>query len=360
MSERADLYRAVLDAPDDDAPRLVYADWLDEHGEPERAEFIRVQCAAARIPAQTARWRPLDDRAERLYREWRSRWAGPTLEHALSADFQRGCVDRVALTIDQFLASADELLDREPVRVWEFKAVAFFLRSPSFPRLANHPAFGRVRGLAIGQFAPDELVRAVAESPHLGRLRSLAVTYHLPGAEAIAALFDAAPHLGHLEAVDAPVSNFHKLWRRGAVARLRRLSLVHCRVSDHVVEQMSSSPAMRNLESLRLDLNDVSERGAAALANSEFVHELRELSLAETSLGDRGVIALARSPVVRDLKVLNLANCHVDNSGAQALADSPYLNELECLCLDGNRIGVEVERELEKRFGPGVCSFSWP
>jgi len=57
---------------------------------------------------------------------------------------------------------------------------------------------------------------------------------------------------------------------------------------------------------------------------------------------------------------LNLANCHVDNSGAQALADSPYLNELECLCLDGNRIGVEVERELEKRFGPGVCSFSWP
>lgn len=39
------LERAVLAAPDDDLPRLVYADWLDEHGEGERAEFIRIQCA---------------------------------------------------------------------------------------------------------------------------------------------------------------------------------------------------------------------------------------------------------------------------------------------------------------------------
>ncbi len=42
MIEEA-LLAAVLADPGDDAPRLVYADWLDEHGEPERAEFIRVQ-----------------------------------------------------------------------------------------------------------------------------------------------------------------------------------------------------------------------------------------------------------------------------------------------------------------------------
>src|SRR5262249_29199298 len=41
--------RAILDAPDDDAPRLVYADWLDEHGETERAEFIRVQITLASL-----------------------------------------------------------------------------------------------------------------------------------------------------------------------------------------------------------------------------------------------------------------------------------------------------------------------
>lgn len=35
---------AVIARPDDDLPRLVMADWLDERGESERAEFIRVQC----------------------------------------------------------------------------------------------------------------------------------------------------------------------------------------------------------------------------------------------------------------------------------------------------------------------------
>ena len=28
----------------DDAPRIAFADWLDEHKDPERAEFIRLQC----------------------------------------------------------------------------------------------------------------------------------------------------------------------------------------------------------------------------------------------------------------------------------------------------------------------------
>src|SRR5262245_28522095 len=44
------LLRAVIENPDDDAPRLVYADWLDEHGDAAWAEFIRLQIAAAREP----------------------------------------------------------------------------------------------------------------------------------------------------------------------------------------------------------------------------------------------------------------------------------------------------------------------
>lgn len=41
------LLRAVIDAPADDLPRLIYADWLDENGDPSRAEFIRVQVELA-------------------------------------------------------------------------------------------------------------------------------------------------------------------------------------------------------------------------------------------------------------------------------------------------------------------------
>ena len=40
---------AIIENSTDDAPRLIYADWLEEHGQSERAEFIRVQCALAAI-----------------------------------------------------------------------------------------------------------------------------------------------------------------------------------------------------------------------------------------------------------------------------------------------------------------------
>src|SRR5262245_29838251 len=37
------LFRAVLESPDDDPRRLVYADWLEDHGQEALAVFIRLQ-----------------------------------------------------------------------------------------------------------------------------------------------------------------------------------------------------------------------------------------------------------------------------------------------------------------------------
>ncbi len=48
MNEREALLRAVCENPDEDTPRLVFADWLQENGDEARAEFIRVQIALAR------------------------------------------------------------------------------------------------------------------------------------------------------------------------------------------------------------------------------------------------------------------------------------------------------------------------
>ena len=41
------LRTAIFANPDDDAPRLVYADWLLERGDP-RGEFIQIQCKLGR------------------------------------------------------------------------------------------------------------------------------------------------------------------------------------------------------------------------------------------------------------------------------------------------------------------------
>jgi uncharacterized protein (TIGR02996 family) len=43
MSERTAFLRAIAADPADNTTRLVYADWLDEHDERDRAEYIRVQ-----------------------------------------------------------------------------------------------------------------------------------------------------------------------------------------------------------------------------------------------------------------------------------------------------------------------------
>lgn len=48
MSDGDALLAAILANPEEDVARLVYADWLDENGQPERAEFIRVQCELSR------------------------------------------------------------------------------------------------------------------------------------------------------------------------------------------------------------------------------------------------------------------------------------------------------------------------
>src|SRR6516162_5562347 len=64
MSDRAALYAAVCANPDDDTPRLVFADWLQEHGEDKRAEIIRAEvelyrCQNADSPSADV-WRFFD------------------------------------------------------------------------------------------------------------------------------------------------------------------------------------------------------------------------------------------------------------------------------------------------------------
>jgi uncharacterized protein (TIGR02996 family) len=48
--------RSIIENWEDDTPRLVYADWLEEHGNADRAEFIRVQCELARMTNPPTSW----------------------------------------------------------------------------------------------------------------------------------------------------------------------------------------------------------------------------------------------------------------------------------------------------------------
>lgn len=46
------ILAAARDEPDEDVHRLAAADWWDDHGDGDRAEFVRVQLSLARLDAE--------------------------------------------------------------------------------------------------------------------------------------------------------------------------------------------------------------------------------------------------------------------------------------------------------------------
>src|SRR4051812_26564817 len=94
MSHAAFL-SAIREAPEDDAPRLVYADWLEDQGDLHRAEFIRLQCRLARVEPDDPDRRELEEPLWAMEREHGARWAAalPPLRGIEWAIYRRGFVE---------------------------------------------------------------------------------------------------------------------------------------------------------------------------------------------------------------------------------------------------------------------------
>src|SRR5262245_38674728 len=115
--EQDALLQGILESPDEDAPRLVYADWLEEHGTTEadraRAELIRTQARLATLRYDDDRVSPLQARALRLLSRHRYAWfAG-----CLYGRTHRGFVDQLDFwTPEAFAEHGPALFARQPVR----------------------------------------------------------------------------------------------------------------------------------------------------------------------------------------------------------------------------------------------------
>jgi uncharacterized protein (TIGR02996 family) len=106
VGDRDALLAAILAQPDEDAPRLVYADWLDEHDESERAEFIRIQHRLPHLPRRSAEAKRLAAREAEL--------RGRLFEHLdglpfTEIRFARGFVESVASGLRDFSEHAAKL-----------------------------------------------------------------------------------------------------------------------------------------------------------------------------------------------------------------------------------------------------------
>src|SRR5207244_10968268 len=79
----------IIADPDDDAVRLIYADWLMEHDQPERGEFIRLQIAGTGSQARNQRL-TLDVRERQLLAQREEEWVGELREFVVACEFHRG------------------------------------------------------------------------------------------------------------------------------------------------------------------------------------------------------------------------------------------------------------------------------
>src|SRR5262245_46917946 len=115
MNDEAFL-QAILANPDDDHLRLIYADWLEERGDP-RGEFIRVQIelAAADVEGEGTRLKELKIREQELLLEHGTQWLRPVADVVLHAEFGGGLVEQVLLTAKSFVAHAETLFRRAPI-----------------------------------------------------------------------------------------------------------------------------------------------------------------------------------------------------------------------------------------------------
>src|SRR5580704_16967148 len=103
-----DFLQAILDDPADDTPRLIYADWLEERGDP-RGEFIRVQCELATMHRYDSGRNDLQARETALLRKHGKLWAEPIRRYVKRYGFRRGFVECINVTADLFLEKAKHL-----------------------------------------------------------------------------------------------------------------------------------------------------------------------------------------------------------------------------------------------------------
>src|SRR5688572_23664134 len=113
---RDDLLQAIIENPDNVALRLVFADWLLDHGEFERAEFIRVQIELAKLPKVGNRRPGLEQRETELLARNESEWVKPIRHCAVSWTFHRGFIAEVTVTNDMYMKHTFELLNLAPIR----------------------------------------------------------------------------------------------------------------------------------------------------------------------------------------------------------------------------------------------------
>jgi uncharacterized protein (TIGR02996 family) len=341
MTDRDALLRSVCAHPDADAPRLIYADWLEENGDPDRAEFIRLQCELAELAGdgtdsqalfaflaaqdevalREADWEAIDpgvarraaikERVAALLRKNRKAWKAeaPAKCGVTWNGLERGFYASASLLGAAPLARASAALFE---RVPQLNLDAWDLTAERARTLAAAGVPARVHALTLHGDETAETVRALGESPQAAGIREL--TLYGDG-DAAAEALAAAPH-----------------WHG-----LRRLDLRDAGLSGAAAAALFSAKHLRGLRELRVGGGSWKAGPVRALVKNHFT-ELHTLELFFGNLGDEEAAAIAGCAALKNLRTLELPSSRITGKGATLLLTSKRLKHLAVLNLYQNRV----------------------
>ncbi len=417
MDERTALLRAVVAAPADDLPRLVFADWLEEHGEAGYAGFVRAQIELANTPPWEpfavrcrhrdpdlltgAPWWPALPRVDGHALEWHP-------EHAFRRGFAWGLIvrDMPALfaeaprlfadapvgqlhlrtaTLDDWRRfAAQPWLPRvksihfygtrtpiEPVRVLcdsplaaGIEEIVFEASSrPGMPEvirgLMRSPLGRRLRSLELraGPDEPDELLDAIGDADPNPRLERLALVTMGAGAGGLGRLYQSPvlERLATLEVVNIPGADLPI--DDGRLPALTRLRAAGCRRGAGQLTELSRSPGAIALRSLDLSENPLELDAGAPIFSDRLqgLSGLRSLGLRRTTLGSRWATELLTGPPVwPNLVELDLRDNRMTDVGVGPLLAALVPPDLTALLLDDRNLTSGTRAALREKFGDAV------
>ena len=303
MTDGPAFFRAIEAQPDDDTPRLVYADWLDENATSDadraRAEFIRVQCELARDPMGD-RKTALAARAYELLNEYREQWSSaypfPLARHH---GYVRGFI-LPDLPAADFAKHGEALAAVTPLNVVRLRKARRAMAD-----VAACPALRHVRSLYLeGNALRNQHLPALLDSPHLTNVRVLALGNNSIG-----------------------IAGCETLAETAALPALRVLTLRGNPIKGGGLEALAGAPRFANLVGLHVSNCEVT---AASL------------------------IRFARLPAVSELRSLDVNDHDRDDTTARAILDSPHLSKLARLWHPERDLSDPVRAELDVRFGANL------
>jgi uncharacterized protein (TIGR02996 family) len=346
----------IRDSHNDDALRLIYADWLEEQGQP-RGELIRLQFQLADLPDQDERRAPLLQRQQTLLADHEEDW----LADLPRFPGIRWCWDRGfpwavnASSLETFQTYAAILFRTVPLQ----KLSVRLMGPDQIQQLLDIPGVEKLVGLDLSYGGIQSRgARIIAQASLLRGLRTLALGSNGIGSDGVEILAN-SPHLGNLTSLDASSNGIDSngataLARSPTLVRLERLNLDTNDLGERGLEELLHSEHRQQWRILNLSYNRLGNVGGRFLEEAGQLQRLRALYLRGNEIGQEFVEAVTRSPHFANLETLNLSRNWIGDRGAAALLGSPHLQCLHSLYLASNRISPAFQQKLLDHFGARV------